>query len=192
MRPSVIMLHWLATSLLAAAAAAQTRIPTGVEQPHLFLAAWLTEQLDRDAPAAIELYRQAAKDTTQTSSQRALALARLGELQSMRGHRKDLQQTYRTLAGLGIDPRNPIPPTHVAAMGRLSKQFQAALAKPEGSQRDQALGRARQRLDDYLTRAQRAGRNRRRAVTLRPLVQRVVQHERRPRQRVEDQELQDA
>ena len=59
MRPSVIMLRWLATSLLAAAAAAQTRIPTGVEQPDLFLAAWLTEQLDRDAPAAIELYRQA-------------------------------------------------------------------------------------------------------------------------------------
>ncbi len=191
MRLAVHVLGWLGPGLLAAAAAAQTRMPVNPDKHNLFLAAWLAEQLDRDAPAALELYRRAAKDTTQASSQRALALARLGELQSMRGRAEDLQQTYRALAGLGIDPRNPIASSHVAAMGRLSKQFQDALQEPEDNERDRALRRARQRLWDYLDRARRAGRNPRRAVTLRPLVQRVVQHERRPREQVEDQELQE-
>ncbi|MHC4514185.1 MAG: hypothetical protein ACYS5W_10845 [Planctomycetota bacterium] len=173
--------------VLALGALAPTAVAQNSEKPDLFLAGWLDEQLDRDLAGALLRYEQVASDETRPKSQRALARARLGERHWMAGRRQDLLGTYQALARLGIDPRNPIAADSITAMGQLSKQFRDALEKPASNERERALGRLRQGLADYLKGAQRPGR--RRAVTLRPLVLRVVQIERQPTERVEDQEL---
>jgi len=178
----------VAPAVLAPAAVAQKPEPD-----NKFLAGWLEEQLSRDVPAAVALYLQAADDETLPRSQRALALARLGEQHWMQGRGKKLDATYQALAGLGIDlgdRGNPIPADRVQGLGHLSKQFREALGKPAGKDRNEELGRLRRELDNYLERLRRQSRNPRRAITLRPLLQRVVQHERQPRDQVEDKELQ--
>lgn len=164
------------------------------QKPDPFLEGWLEELLSRDVATALDRYRKAAEDNTLPRSQRALAVARLGDQHWLQGRTDELETTYRSLAGLGIDlgidRGEPFPADGARELGRLSKQFREALAKPAGKARDEDLGRLRRELDDYLDRIQPRGRNRRPAITPHPLVQRVVLHERRPREPVENKELQ--
>jgi hypothetical protein len=164
------------------------------QQPDLFTEGWLTELLTRDVKTARTSYEKAANNDTLPRSQRALAMARLGELHSIRGRSTELQATYRSLAGLGIDlgidRGEPFPAHRVQDLGQLSKRFGETLARPAGKGREEQLGRLRQELSRYLDKIRDQNRTRRRAITPHPLLQRVVLHERQPREPVENKELQ--
>ncbi len=172
---------------------AQSRPSTTIDKRNLFLAGWLEEQLTRDTPAALALYEKAAADANRSRRQRVLALARLGEQHWIEGRDKELQATYQSLAGLGIDlgsdRGNPIPSDHIQALAELSARFRQALDGPAGRDREQQLAHLRTELGKALARIRVQSRNPRLSITPNPLLQRVVQYERQPRKPAQDKQL---
>lgn len=106
---------------------------------------WLRELLDRDSVAARADYEAVAGNETLLREQRALALARLAELDRAQGHPDRARERGRKIQELGLPlpggPQGP-DPTLVRAIEELRK---VATATTE-SQPEAALTEARQRV----------------------------------------------
>jgi hypothetical protein len=142
----MIRAAWLIGLVLLAASAGAQDAAIPHPEPSALFRGWLREQLYRDTALARVDYETAISSDSGPAGERAIALARLLELDRTAGDNAGARRHAALLAGLVDLSRRP---GVFPALPR--EQITDALALPDGDQREQRLERLRRQVFDLAT-----------------------------------------